>query len=64
MADTAAELQRLYTQRAIVTAGRVADDAVAKGDRSAVSEAERLFAELKRIDQAIDRLEAESDTKH
>lgn len=65
MADQSEQLQRLYTQRAtVVTAGRVADAAVAKGDRSAVPEAEKLFAELKRIDQAIDRLEAGSDTKH
>ena len=63
MADQTEQINRLYVQRAtIVTAGRVADAAVAKGDRSAVLEAERLFAELKRVDQAIDRLENASGT--
>lgn len=65
VADTAEQLRRLYAQRAtIVTAGRVADEAAARGDRAAVHQGEKLFAELKRVDQAIDRLEAGSDTKH
>lgn len=65
MADTAEQLRRLYLQREqVCLAGRVADEAVLRGDRSAVPEAEKLFAELKRIDQAINRLEAGSDTKH
>lgn len=58
MADPAAELQRLYVQREqVCLAGRVADEALARGDSSARIEAERLFSELKRIDQAINRLE-------
>jgi hypothetical protein len=65
VADTAEQLRRLYVQRdTIVTAGRVADEAAARGDRAAVHQGEKLFAELKRVDQAIDRLEAGSDTKH
>ena len=65
MANPEAELQRFYAQRETIgAAGRVAEAAVASGDRSAVREAERLFAELKRIDQAIDRLEAGNDAKH
>lgn len=65
MADPAAQLQRLYVQREqVCLSGRVADEALARGDSSARIEAERLFAELKRIDQAINRLEAGSDTTH
>lgn len=65
MADTAEQLGKLYAQRAvIVTAGRVADEALARGDRSARAEGDRLYAELNRIDQAINRLEAGSDTTH
>lgn len=65
MSDAAAELRRLYLQREqVCLAGRVADEAVVRGDRSARIEAERLFAELRRIDLAINRLEAGSDTTH
>lgn len=65
MRDTAAELRGLYLQREqVCLAGRVADEAVVRGDRSARIEAERLFTELLRIDQAINRLEAGSDTTH
>ncbi len=65
MADPAEQLRKLYLQREqVCLAGRVADEAVVRGDRSARIEAERLFAELTRIDQAINRLEAGSDTKH
>lgn len=65
MSDAADELRRLYLQREqVCLAGRVADEAVVRGDRSARSEAERLFAELHRIDLAINRLEAGSDTTH
>lgn len=65
MSDAAGELGRLYLQREqVCLAGRVADEAVVRGDRSARIEAERLFAELRRIDLAINRLEAGSDTTH
>lgn len=65
MADPAEQLRNLYLQREqVCLAGRVADEAVVRGDRSARIEAERLFAELLRIDQAINRLEAGSDTAH
>ncbi|EQB30131.1 hypothetical protein [Sphingobium ummariense] len=65
MADAAEELRRLYLQREqVCLAGRVADEAVVRGDASARIEAERLFAELHRIDLAINRLEAGNDTKH
>lgn len=65
MSDAAAELRRLYLQREqVCLAGRVADEAVVRGDSSARIEAERLFAELHRIDLAINRLEAGSDTTH
>ena len=65
MSDAAAELRGLYLQREqVCLAGRVADEAVVRGDRSARIEAERLFAELHRIDLAINRLEAGSDTTH
>ncbi len=65
MSDAADELRRLYLQREqVCLAGRVADEAVVRGDRSARIEAERLFAELHRIDLAINRLEAGSDTTH
>lgn len=65
MADQSEQLQRLYVQRETVClAGRVADEAVVRGDSSARIEAERLFAELHRIDLAINRLEAGSDTQH
>lgn len=65
MRDTAEELRGLYLQREqVCLAGRVADEAVVRGDRSARIEAERLFAERLRIDQAINRLEARSDTTH
>ena len=65
MSDAAGELRRLYLQREqVCLAGRVADQAVVRGDRSARIEAERLFAELRRIDLAINRLEAGSDTTH
>ena len=58
MADTTEQLHRLYVQReTICLAGRVADEAVVRGDRGARIEAERLFAELTRIDLAINRLE-------
>ncbi|MEA3264598.1 MAG: hypothetical protein U9R07_14055 [Pseudomonadota bacterium] len=65
MSDAAGELRRLYLQREqVCLAGRVADEAVVRGDRSARIEAERLFAELRRIDLAINRLEAGSATTH
>jgi hypothetical protein len=65
MADQAEQLRKLYLQREqVCLAGRVADEAVLRGDRSARIEAERLFAEMLRIDQAINRLEAGSDTTH
>lgn len=65
MRSTTDELRELYLQREqVCLAGRVADEAVVRGDRSARIEAERLFAELLRIDQAINRLEARSDTTH
>lgn len=65
MADPAEQLRKLYLQREqVCLAGRVADEAVVRGDRGARIEAERLFTELTRIDQAINRLEAGSDTKH
>lgn len=65
MTDRAEQLSRLYLQREqVCLAGRVADEAVLRGDRSARIEAERLFAEMLRIDQAINRLEAGSDTTH
>lgn len=65
MTDRAEQLRSLYLQREqVCLAGRVADEAVVRGDRSARIEAERLFAEMLRIDQAINRLEAGSDTTH
>ncbi|MFM7343888.1 MAG: hypothetical protein ACKO1J_00785 [Tagaea sp.] len=65
MRDAAEELRGLYLQREqACLVGRVADEAVVRGDRSARIEAERLFAELLRIDQANNRLEAGSDTTH
>lgn len=65
MADPAEQLRKLYLQREqVCLAGRIADAAVIRGHRDARIEAERLFAELTRIDQAINRLEAGSDTKH
>ncbi len=65
MADAAEELRRLYLQREqVCLAGRVADEAVVRGHPGARIEAERLFAELHRIDLAINRLEAGNDTTH
>jgi hypothetical protein len=62
MRDTAEELPPTLLQRKqVCLAGRVADEAVVRGDRSARIEAARLFAEPLRIDQAINRLEARSD---
>lgn len=65
MTDRVKQLRKLYLQREqVCLAGRVADEAVLRGDRSARIEAERLFAEMLHIDQAINRLEAGSDTTH
>ena len=65
MADAAEQLRKLYAHRAtIVTAGRVADEALARGDRGARVEGDRLFEELKLTDLRINRLEAGNDTSH
>ncbi len=65
MADTTEQLRSLYARRAtVVTAGRVADEALARGDRSARADGDRLFEELKLTDLRINRLEAGNDTSH
>ncbi|WP_375397312.1 hypothetical protein [uncultured Sphingomonas sp.] len=63
MADEAEMLRKLYAKReTIVTAGRVAEAAAARGDRSATLQAEKLFDELKLVDLRITRLEATNGT--
>ena len=65
MVDPAEQLRELYPQREqVCLAERIADEAVVRGDRGARIESERLFAELTRIDQSIDRMENTSGTKH
>lgn len=65
MTGPAEQIGKLYLQREqVCLAGRIADEAVVRGDRGARVKAERLFAELSRIDQASNRLEAGSDTNH
>ncbi len=65
MADTAEQLRTLYARRAtIVTAGRVAEAAILRGDRGARVEADKLFEQLKLTDLRINRLEAGDDTRH
>lgn len=63
MADTTDQLRKLYARRATIeTAGRVADTAAARGDRSATLQAEKPFEKLKLVDLRITRLEATDGT--
>lgn len=65
MADTAEQLRQLYAKRdTICLAGKVAETAAARGDRSATLQAEKLFEELKLTDLRINRLEATNGTTH
>ncbi|MGN6122860.1 MAG: hypothetical protein ACTHOJ_07875 [Sphingomonas oligoaromativorans] len=40
-------------------AGRVAEAALSRGDQSAAAEADAIEAEIRRVDAALDQLEAE-----
>lgn len=62
-ADPGERLASLYTERAVVvTAGRIAEMAAAKGEPDAAQQVEALAAKLASLDRQIDKLENPNGT--